>query len=131
MPKELTERQQEIFDFIAGIIRSRGAPPTIREIMDEFDINSTNGVRTTLAALEKKGHIRRHPRLSRGIELVESVPDPLSRNEATAGPAGDGKGGRLRSPTRPTKAFRRRPNKAGCRRPARAVHPAVDPPHEE
>lgn len=70
MPKELTRRQQAIFDFIAGIIRRRGAPPTIREIMDEFDINSTNGVRTTLAALEKKGHIRRHPRLSRGIELV-------------------------------------------------------------
>ncbi|HIG18520.1 MAG TPA: hypothetical protein EYQ31_15250, partial [Candidatus Handelsmanbacteria bacterium] len=72
MPKELTDRQQEIFDFIATIIRSRGAPPTIREIMDEFDINSTNGVRTTLAALEKKGHIRRHPRLSRGIELVDA-----------------------------------------------------------
>ena len=70
MPKELTRRQQAIFDFIAGIIRRRGAPPTIREIMIEFDINSTNGVRTTLAALEKKGHIRRHPRLSRGIELV-------------------------------------------------------------
>jgi len=78
MPKELTERQQEIYDFIAAIIGSRGAPPTIREIMDEFDINSTNGVRTTLAALEKKGHIRRHPRLSRGIELVESRSEPVS-----------------------------------------------------
>jgi repressor LexA len=78
MAKELTDRQQEIFDFIATIIRSRGAPPTIREIMDEFDINSTNGVRTTLAALEKKGHIRRHPRLSRGIELVDAGPESLS-----------------------------------------------------
>ena len=71
MPKELTDRQQAIFDFIAGIIRGRGAPPTIREIMEAFDINSTNGVRTTLAALEKKGHIRRHARLSRGIELID------------------------------------------------------------
>jgi repressor LexA len=73
MPKPLTERQQAIYDFIAETIRSRGAPPTIREIMDVFGINSTNGVRTTLAALEKKGHIRRHPRLSRGIELVDYV----------------------------------------------------------
>ena len=73
MPKPLTERQQKIYDFIAETIRSRGAPPTIREIMDAFDINSTNGVRTTLAALEKKGHIRRHARLSRGIELVDYV----------------------------------------------------------
>ena len=79
MPKELTDRQQVIYDFIARIIRSRGAPPTIREIMDEFEISSTNGVRTTLAALERKGHIRRHPRLSRGIELVDyAEPEPLS-----------------------------------------------------
>ena len=79
MPKALTERQQAIFDFIAEAICSRGAPPTIREIMDVFNINSTNGVRTTLAALEKKGHIRRHARLSRGIELVNyAEPEPLS-----------------------------------------------------
>jgi repressor LexA len=81
MSKPLTERQQVIFDFIAKTIKERGAPPTIREIMDKFDINSTNGVRTTLAALEKKGHIRRHARLSRGIELVDYVEnEPLSTN---------------------------------------------------
>lgn len=73
MQKKLTSRQQSIFDFIAYTIKNRGAPPTIREIMDKFDIHSTNGVRTTLAALEKKGHIRRHARLSRGIELVDHV----------------------------------------------------------
>ena len=73
MRKQLTPRQQLIFDFIAQTIRSRGAPPTIREIMEEFAISSTNGVRTTLAALEKKGHIRRHARLSRGIELADYV----------------------------------------------------------
>ena len=79
MPKPLTERQQAIYDFIAETNRSRGAPPTIREIMQVIDINSTNGVRTTLAALEKKGHIRRHARLSRGIELVDYVePETLS-----------------------------------------------------
>ena len=79
MPKPLTQRQQAIYDFIAKTIRSRSAPPTIREIMGVFDINSTNGVRTTLAALEKKGHIRRHARLSRGIELVDYLePETLS-----------------------------------------------------
>ena len=82
MRKSLTSRQQAIFDFIARIIRSRGAPPTIRDIMEEFAISSTNGVRTTLAALEKKGHIRRHPRLSRGIELVD-VPDPEQQTSNT------------------------------------------------
>lgn len=71
MRKPLTERQQAIFEYIAETITSRGAPPTIREIMEVFNISSTNGVRTTLAALEKKGHIRRHARLSRGIELAD------------------------------------------------------------
>ena len=80
MRKPLTERQQAIYEYIAETITSRGAPPTIREIMDEFDISSTNGVRTTLAALEKKGHIRRHARLSRGIELADYAErEPLSQ----------------------------------------------------
>ena len=81
MRKQLTERQQAIYDFIATVIRGRGAPPTIRDIMEEFDISSTNGVRTTLAALEKKGHIRRHPRLSRGIELVDVAERELVATE--------------------------------------------------
>ena len=71
MRKPLTSRQQEIFDFIAETIRGNGYPPTIREIMDAFGIASTNGVRTTLAALEKKGYIRRRAMLSRGIELTD------------------------------------------------------------
>ncbi len=79
MRKKLTARQQSIYDFIAQTIRTRGAPPTIREIMEVFQINSTNGVRTTLAALEKKGYILRHARLSRGIELADFAEQtPLS-----------------------------------------------------
>ena len=73
MPRELTDRQQEIYNFIALTMREKGYPPTIREIMDAFEIASTNGVRTTLAALEKKGHIRRRPMLSRGIELTDQM----------------------------------------------------------
>ncbi len=86
MRKQLTERQQAIFDFIVDTVGQRGAPPTIREIMDEFAISSTNGVRTTLAALEKKGHIRRHPRLSRGIELVDHVGHEVMSTEVTSVP---------------------------------------------
>lgn len=71
MRKKLTARQREIYNFIAQAIRDNGYPPTIREIMEGFDIASTNGVRTTLAALEKKGYIRRRAMLSRGIELTD------------------------------------------------------------
>ncbi len=73
MRKKLTDRQQEIYGFIAQTIRDKRFPPTIREIMEAFQIASTNGVRTTLAALEKKGFIKRRPMLSRGIELTDYV----------------------------------------------------------
>ena len=70
MRKILTRRQQEILDFIEESINTRGYPPTLREIGDQFGIRSTNGVRVNLFALEKKGYIIRRPMLSRGIELV-------------------------------------------------------------
>ena len=71
MKEPLTERQQEIFEFIRQIIRSTGIPPTLREIGRRFAIRSTNGVREVLAVLEKKGYIRRKPFLSRSIELAD------------------------------------------------------------
>ena len=73
MRKKLTERQRTIYEFIVDTIRTKGYPPTIREMMEEFHIASTNGVRTTLSALAKKGYIRRRPMLSRGIELTDFV----------------------------------------------------------
>ncbi len=73
MRQKLTDRQRDIYEFIARTIRDGGAPPTIRETMDAFNIASTNGVRTTLAALEKKGYISRRPMVSRGIELTDYV----------------------------------------------------------
>jgi repressor LexA len=79
MRKKLTERQRAIYDFIVDTIRTKGYPPTIREMMEEFHIASTNGVRTTLSALAKKGYIRRRPMLSRGIELTDFVDRHLPR----------------------------------------------------
>jgi len=76
MKEELTQRQQEIFEFVRDRIRSDGIPPTMREIGQKFKIRSTNGVREALTVLEKKGYIHRKPYLSRGIELADepSVP---------------------------------------------------------
>lgn len=67
----MTERQQAILDFIIEAIRSKGFPPTLREIGQAFGIRSTKGVNDHLEALEKKGKIRRHAELSRGIEVVD------------------------------------------------------------
>jgi repressor LexA len=70
----LTERQRDIYEFVRDKIQTEGRPPSFREIGEEFDIRSTNGVRDALILLEKKGYIRKKPRLSRSIELTNTVP---------------------------------------------------------
>ena len=67
----LTERQREVYLFIEDKILNRGYGPTVREICEEFDIKSPNGVVCHLKALEKKGLIRRTPKQSRAIELLD------------------------------------------------------------
>jgi repressor LexA len=69
--KQLTTRQQEIYDFILEKIRSRGYGPTVREIGAAFDIQSPNGVMCHLQALQKKGLIRREKGRSRAIQIVQ------------------------------------------------------------
>ena len=75
MAKDLTGRQREIFEFIKDMIRGKGRPPSIREIGERFKINSTNGVRAVLEALERKGFIKRDRYTSRGIELLKEAFD--------------------------------------------------------
>lgn len=67
---KLTERQEEILNFIIEQIGSRGFPPTVAEIADEFGFSSPNAAASHLNALRKKGYIRVEPRASRGIEVL-------------------------------------------------------------
>jgi len=69
----LTERQQHVYDFIRDKIVNRGYGPTVREIGENFDISSPNGVMCHLKALEKKGLILRSPNKSRAIELTREA----------------------------------------------------------
>jgi repressor LexA len=68
--EQLTKRQQLVYDFIRDKIVNRGYGPTVREIGEEFEISSPNGVMCHLKALEKKGLITRSPNKSRAIELT-------------------------------------------------------------
>jgi repressor LexA len=52
------------------MVQTTGYPPTLRQIGVEFGISSTNGVRSHLRALHKKGYIKRSAYTSRGIELL-------------------------------------------------------------
>ena len=70
MKNQITDRQQEIYDFIRATIGHRGIPPSMREIGEQFGIRSTNGVEGHLAALERSGLITRERGKSRGIFLA-------------------------------------------------------------
>src|SRR3954463_10669574 len=65
--EELTDRQKEILSFILKESEERGFPPTIREIGEEMDIRSTNGVNDHLKALERKGYLTRGEQQSRSL----------------------------------------------------------------
>ena len=50
----ITEKQQEILDFIKTTILKKGYPPAVREICDAVHLKSTSSVHAHLEALEKK-----------------------------------------------------------------------------
>jgi repressor LexA len=68
--KELSSKQQRIIDFIRAFWTDRGYPPTVRDIVSGCGISSTSVVSYNLGVLESRGYIRRHPEVSRGIELL-------------------------------------------------------------
>ena len=75
----LSPRQQKITDFIYRFWEDKGYPPTIRDIVAGCGISSTSVVDYNLNILEKRGYIRRHREVSRGIELVSRSLAPGSR----------------------------------------------------
>jgi len=79
MKKKLTEKQRHILEYIERQILQKGHSPTIREIGKKFEISSTNGVRTHITALIKKGYIKKENFISRGLELVKSVAVNIGR----------------------------------------------------
>ena len=72
MGKEtLTDRQQQIFNFIKETILKKGYPPTVREICEGLNISSTASVHAQLEILEKKNYIHRDPSKPRTIEITD------------------------------------------------------------
>jgi len=76
---KLTDRQRKILEYIESLIMERGHSPTIREIGERFGISSTNGVRTHLTALIKKGYLKKADHISRGLELTRQLLSNISR----------------------------------------------------
>jgi repressor LexA len=77
LQEKLTSRQQQIFDFICSRIEGHGFGPTIREIAEEMEFRSPNGVMCHLRALEKKGLITRSSNKSRSIVLTDEASEEV------------------------------------------------------
>ena len=65
----LTERQQQVYDFLAEYLATNGYPPTLQEIARHLHVSGNLGVLRHLKALEREGLITRNPGSSRSIVL--------------------------------------------------------------
>ena len=69
---QLTPRQRRILEFIAETVRSRGYPPTVREIGEAVGLTSSSSVHAQLATLERRGHLRKDPTKPRAMALSDA-----------------------------------------------------------
>lgn len=73
----LTDRQQQIFDFIREQQQTRGIMPSIAEMQGHFRFASQTAVVNHLRALENKGVLKREPNKARGLVLTDAYRDRL------------------------------------------------------
>src|SRR4051794_28287374 len=66
----LTERQQQIWNYLVEYVDGHGYPPTVREIGEHVGLASPSTVHAHLANLERAGLLRRDPTKPRALELL-------------------------------------------------------------
>jgi len=90
MKKNLTRIQKDILDFLIDQIKGKGIPPTLAEVADHFGYRNRATVQQHFSAIEKKGFIKKNPKLARGIELTLEdkffVPKPVLGEVAAGNP---------------------------------------------
>lgn len=67
--KQITERQQEVLDFISSFTKDNNYPPTVREIGEHFSI-SLRAVQDHIAALQKKGYLSQTQKRARSLNVI-------------------------------------------------------------
>lgn len=72
---KLSKRQQDILDFIKSEVKTKGYPPSVREIGEAVGLASSSTVHGHLSRLESKGLIRRDPTKPRAIEILDHDED--------------------------------------------------------
>lgn len=85
----LSKRQQQVLECICSSIERQGYPPSMREIGEAVGLVSASSVKYQLAALEKKGYLRRDPNLPRAMEVVPLQTSERSPEIAFAQPSAE------------------------------------------
>lgn len=70
--KKLTDKQAAILTYIKGYIVSYGYSPIAKDIQSKFGYASQNAALEHLNAIEKKGYIRRTPKIARSIVVLQA-----------------------------------------------------------
>lgn len=81
MPGKISDKQQQILDYIKEEILKKGYPPTVREICEKVGLSSTSSVHSHLNTLEENGYIKRDSSKTRAIEIVDDDEFAISRRE--------------------------------------------------
>ena len=76
---KVSKRQEAILEFIKNEVRSKGYPPSVREIGEAVGLASSSTVHGHLERLEGKGLIRRDPTKPRAIEILEIDDSPVPK----------------------------------------------------
>jgi repressor LexA len=69
----LTERQQQVLDYIRNTVEERGYPPSVREIGDAVGLNSPSSVHAQLNSLVSVGMIKKDPSKPRAIVVLDET----------------------------------------------------------
>jgi len=72
---DLSSKQREILEYMISSVKSKGYPPSVREICEATGLKSTSTVHGHLSRLEKKGYIKRDPSKPRAIEMLVNMDD--------------------------------------------------------
>ncbi len=87
----LSERQEEVLQFVREAVRQHGYPPSIREIGEAVGLRSTSSVSYQLQVLQKKGYLQRHSGRPRTTELLQAPssppPEPPAADSTAPAPA--------------------------------------------
>lgn len=66
----LNHREEAVLNVIIENVKSKGYPPSVREIGEAVGLSSSSTVHSYLKRLEQKGYLRRDPTKPRAIEVI-------------------------------------------------------------